>query len=61
MDEELNTQTISAKYSIVPRPGMLLYPEDVERDDWLHSPDPDTTGSGAGRVAAGAGSGRAPG
>ncbi len=35
----LNTQTVSAKYNISPSQGLLLYPEDVEKDDWLHNPD----------------------
>jgi beta-glucan synthesis-associated protein KRE6 len=37
--EELNTQTVSAKYNISPSHGLLLYPDDVEKDDWLHNPD----------------------
>ena len=24
----------------MPSPGLLLFPEDVEKDDWLHNPDP---------------------
>ena len=24
----------------MPSAGLLLYPEDVEKDDWLHTPDP---------------------
>jgi hypothetical protein len=39
-DEELNTQTVSEKYNILPSAGLLLFPEDVEKDDWLHNPDP---------------------
>lgn len=39
-EEEPNTQTVSQKYNILPSIGMLLYPEDVEKDDWLHTPDP---------------------
>lgn len=39
-DEEINTQTVSDKYNIMPSAGLLLYPEDVEKDDWLHNPDP---------------------
>jgi hypothetical protein len=39
--EELNTQTVSEKYNIRPYDdGLLLFPEDVENDDWLHNPDP---------------------
>lgn len=39
-EEELNTQTVSEKYNILPSAGLLLFPEDVEKDDWLHNPDP---------------------
>lgn len=39
-DEDLNTQTVSEKYNILPSAGLLLFPEDVEKDDWLHNPDP---------------------
>ena len=39
-DEGVNTQTVSEKYNILPSAGLLLFPEDVEKDDWLHTPDP---------------------
>ncbi len=39
-DEHVNTQTVSEKYNITPSAGLLLFPEDVEKDDWLHNPDP---------------------
>lgn len=39
-DENLNTQTVSEKYNILPSAGLLLFPEDVETDDYLHNPDP---------------------
>lgn len=39
-DEGVNTQTVSEKYNIMPSAGLLLFPEDVEKDDWLHTPDP---------------------
>jgi beta-glucan synthesis-associated protein KRE6 len=39
-DGDINTQTVSEKYNIMPSAGLLLYPEDVEKDDWLHNPDP---------------------
>jgi len=39
-DEPVNTQTVSEKYNIMPSAGLLLFPEDVEKDDWLHNPDP---------------------
>lgn len=39
-DEHVNTQTVSEKYNILPSAGLLLFPEDIEKDDWLHNPDP---------------------
>lgn len=39
-EEDLNTQTVSEKYNITPSAGLLLFPEDVEKDDYLHNPDP---------------------
>ena len=39
-DELINTQTVSQKYNIQPSDGLLLYPEDVEKDDYLHNPEP---------------------
>lgn len=39
-EEGVNTQTVSEKYNILPSAGLLLFPEDVEKDDWLHTPDP---------------------
>jgi hypothetical protein len=39
-DDNINTQTVSEKYNIMPSAGLLLFPEDVEKDDWLHNPDP---------------------
>lgn len=36
----MNTQTVAKKFNIQPGAGLLLYPEDVEKDDWLHNPDP---------------------
>jgi beta-glucan synthesis-associated protein KRE6 len=38
--EGINTQTVSEKFNITPSEGLLLYPEDIEKDDWLHNPDP---------------------
>jgi beta-glucan synthesis-associated protein KRE6 len=40
-DEEsgINSQTIAEKYNINPSSGLLLFPEDVEKDDYLHNPD----------------------
>lgn len=37
--DEFNTQTVAEKYSISPSQGLLIYPEDIEKDDWLHNPD----------------------
>ena len=31
---------MSEKFNIMPSAGLLLFPEDVEKDDWLHTPDP---------------------
>lgn len=39
-DDNINTQTVSEKYNIMPSEGLLLFPEDVEKDDYLHNPDP---------------------
>lgn len=39
-DNDVNTQTVSEKYNIYPAAGLLLFPEDVEKDDYLHNPDP---------------------
>lgn len=39
-DDDINTQTVSEKYNIMPSAGLLLFPEDVEKDDYLHNPDP---------------------
>lgn len=39
-EDDLNTQTVSEKFNILPGSGLLLFPEDVEKDDWLHNPDP---------------------
>jgi hypothetical protein len=39
-DDNVNTQTVSERYNILPSAGLLLFPEDVEKDDYLHNPDP---------------------
>lgn len=39
-DHDVNTQTVSEKFNIMPTDGLLLFPEDVEKDDYLHNPDP---------------------
>lgn len=38
-DELINTQTVSRKFNISPYAGLIMYPEDVEKDDYLHNPD----------------------
>ena len=40
-DDEVNTQTVAEKYNIMPSAGLLLFPEDVEKDDYLHNPGPE--------------------
>lgn len=40
--DDMNTQTVSEKFNISPLNainGLLIYPEDIEKDDWLHNPD----------------------
>ncbi|KAL4949514.1 beta-glucan synthesis-associated protein-domain-containing protein [Aspergillus filifer] len=39
-ENDVNTQTVTSKYNIMPTDGLLLFPEDVEKDDYLHNPDP---------------------
>lgn len=39
-EDDLNTQTVSEKFNITPSAGLLLFPEDIEKDDDLHNPDP---------------------
>jgi hypothetical protein len=39
-EDDLNTPTVSEKFNIMPSAGLLLFPEDVEKDDYLHNPDP---------------------
>jgi hypothetical protein len=34
------TQTVSQIYDIVPSAGLLVFPEELENDDYLHNPDP---------------------
>ncbi|KAH8599352.1 glycoside hydrolase family 16 protein [Bisporella sp. PMI_857] len=40
-DEDINTQTVAEKFNIMPSAGLLLFPEDVEKDDYLHNPGPE--------------------
>ena len=39
-DDNVNTQTVSERFNILPSEKLLLYPEEVEKDDYLHNPDP---------------------
>ncbi|KAE8144430.1 beta-glucan synthesis-associated protein-domain-containing protein [Aspergillus avenaceus] len=39
-ENDVNTQTVTEKFNITPSEGLLLFPEDVEKDDYLHNPDP---------------------
>lgn len=39
-EDDVNTQTVSEKFNIMPTDGLLLFPEDVEKDDYMHNPDP---------------------
>ncbi|KAK2753132.1 hypothetical protein FQN55_005092 [Onygenales sp. PD_40] len=39
-EDVLNTQTVVEKYAIMPDANLLVFPEDVEKDDYLHTPDP---------------------
>lgn len=39
-ENQVNTQTVSTKYNIMPSDGLLIFPEDVEKDDYLHNPGP---------------------
>lgn len=40
-DEDVNTQTVMEKFAITPNNDLLIYPEDVEKDDYLHNPAPE--------------------
>lgn len=39
-ENDVNTQTVTEKFNIMPTEGLLLFPEDVEKDDYLHNPGP---------------------
>jgi beta-glucanase (GH16 family) len=39
-EEYVTTQTVAQRYNILPSEGLLLFPEEVEKDDYLHNPDP---------------------
>jgi len=39
-DGIINTQTVSQRYNIVPSEGLLVLPEELESDDYLHNPNP---------------------
>ncbi|KKK24335.1 putative beta-1,6 glucan synthetase (Kre6) [Aspergillus rambellii] len=38
-ENDVNTQTVTEKFNIMPTEGLLLFPEDEEKDDYLHNPD----------------------
>ncbi|KAF9893764.1 hypothetical protein FE257_009934 [Aspergillus nanangensis] len=38
-ENDVNTQTVTEKFNIMPTSGLLLFPEDVEKDDYMHNPD----------------------
>lgn len=40
-DDNVNTQTASERFNIQPSDNLLLFPDDVEKDDYLHNPDPE--------------------
>jgi hypothetical protein len=39
-DEGLNTQTVAKLFAIVPDGNLIIHPEEIEKDDYLHTPDP---------------------
>ncbi|KAI5301634.1 hypothetical protein KEM56_001516 [Ascosphaera pollenicola] len=39
-DDDFNTQSVVEKFMILPDEGMIVAPEAVEADDYLHNPDP---------------------
>ncbi|KAI5281214.1 hypothetical protein KEM54_003349, partial [Ascosphaera aggregata] len=39
-DDDFNTQSVAEKFMILPDESMVLAPETVEPDDYLHNPDP---------------------
>ncbi|KAF2404929.1 beta-glucan synthesis-associated protein KRE6 [Trichodelitschia bisporula] len=39
-DDFINTQTVGEKYGIFPSSDLIIFPEDVEKDDDMHTPDP---------------------
>jgi hypothetical protein len=43
-DGIINTQTISQRYNIVPPEGLLVFPDELENDDYLDNPDPNDRG-----------------
>lgn len=44
--EGINTQTVAERFNIQPNSGLLLFPEDVEKDDYMHNPDPNDKDGG---------------
>jgi hypothetical protein len=43
-DGIINMQTVSQRYNIIPSEGLLVFPEELENDDYLHNPDPSDRG-----------------
>lgn len=39
-DDGLNTQTVAERFAIVPDQNLIIQPDDLESDDYLHNPDP---------------------
>ncbi|KAF7588685.1 hypothetical protein BBP40_005318 [Aspergillus hancockii] len=39
-ESDVNTQTVTEKFNIMPSEGLILFENDVEDDDYLHKPDP---------------------
>jgi hypothetical protein len=53
--EGINTQTVAERFNIQPNSGLLLFPEDVEKDDYMHNPDPNEKEGGECDVYSGRG------
>ncbi|KAE9989011.1 hypothetical protein EG328_003328 [Venturia inaequalis] len=53
--EGINTQTVAERFNIHPNSGLLLFPEDVEKDDYMHNPDPNDKDGGECDVFSGRG------
>jgi hypothetical protein len=53
--EGINTQTVAERFNIQPNSSLLLFPEDVEKDDYMHNPDPNEKDGGECDVYSGRG------